>query len=54
MARGTQSNGKFIPEQHTDFIFTVVGEEGGFIVCAALLVLYLILLERGVADHGGL
>lgn len=47
--RGTQSNGKFIPEQHTDFIFTVVGEEGGFVVCASLLVLYLLLLERGVA-----
>ena len=47
--RGTQSNGKFIPEQHTDFIFTVVGEEGGFVVCALLLALYLLLLERGVA-----
>jgi len=46
--RGAQSNGKFIPEQHTDFIFTVVGEEGGFIVCVALLALYLLLLERGV------
>jgi len=47
--RGTQSNGKFIPEQHTDFIFTIVGEEGGFVVCAALFALYLLLLERGVA-----
>ncbi len=47
--KGTQSNGKFIPEQHTDFIFTVVGEEGGFIVCVLLLALYLLLLERGVA-----
>ena len=46
---GTQSNGKFIPEQHTDFIFTVVGEEGGFVVCILLLALYLLLLERGVA-----
>ena len=47
--KGTQSNGKFIPEQHTDFIFTIVGEEGGFVVCVALLSLYLVLLERGVA-----
>ena len=47
--RGTQSNGKFIPEQHTDFIFTIVGEEGGFVICAVLLALYLLLLERGVA-----
>lgn len=45
---GTQSNGKFIPEQHTDFIFTIVGEEGGFVVCAGLLALYLLLLVRGV------
>lgn len=46
--RGVQSNGNFIPEQHTDFIFTIVGEEGGFIVCLALLALYLLVLERGV------
>jgi len=45
---GTESNGKFIPEQHTDFIFTIVGEEGGFIGCAILLALYLLALERGV------
>ncbi len=47
--KGTQGSGKFIPEQHTDFIFTVVGEEGGFAVCLVLLALYLVLLERGVA-----
>src|SRR5262249_5610015 len=29
--RGTQAQGKFIPENHTDFIYTVVGEEGGFV-----------------------
>ena len=45
--RGLQSNGRFIPEQHTDFIFTVVGEEGGFVVCVVLLALYLLVLERG-------
>ena len=47
--QGTQSTGKFIPEQHTDFIFTVIGEEGGFVVCLIVLALYLVLLERGVA-----
>ena len=47
--RGTQSNGRFIPEQHTDFIFTIAGEEGGFVFCVCLLALYLLLLERGVA-----
>jgi rod shape determining protein RodA len=46
--KGAQSNGKFIPEQHTDFIFTVVGEEGGFVACVLLLMLYLFVLERGV------
>ena len=45
---GLQSNGRFIPEQHTDFIFTVVGEEGGFVLSATLLALYLLVLERGV------
>jgi rod shape determining protein RodA len=47
--KGTQSNGKFIPEQHTDFIFTIVGEEGGFVTCIVLLGLYLFVLQRGVA-----
>jgi rod shape determining protein RodA len=47
--RGRQSNGKFIPEQYTDFIFTVVGEEGGFVSCIILLALYLLVLIRGVA-----
>ncbi len=47
--QGRQSNGKFIPEQHTDFIFTVVGEEGGFVSCVVLLALYLLVLVRGVA-----
>jgi rod shape determining protein RodA len=46
--RGAQSNGKFIPEQHTDFIFTIVGEEGGFVACVLLLACYLLVLERGV------
>ena len=46
--RGTQSNGNFIPEQHTDFIFTIIGEEGGFVGCLILLALYLLVLERGV------
>ena len=45
---GTQSVGGYVPEHHTDFIFTVFGEEGGFVVCGLLLALYLLLLERGV------
>ncbi len=45
---GTQSQLNFLPENHTDFIFAVVGEELGFAGCAVLLMLYLILLWRGV------
>ena len=45
---GTQSQLNFLPENHTDFIFAVVGEELGFIGAAALLILYFIVLWRGV------
>lgn len=45
--QGTQSQGKFIPENHTDFIFTVIGEEGGFVFCTLLIVLYGGILIRG-------
>lgn len=44
---GTQTNLDFVPEQHTDFIFTVVGEEFGFMGALLLLSLYGILLWRG-------
>ena len=44
---GPQTNGRFVPEQQTDFIFTVAGEELGFIGSGAILILYLILLMRG-------
>jgi rod shape determining protein RodA len=47
--KGTQNKLRFIPEQHTDFIFTVVGEELGFAGGALLLLLYLCLLQRGAA-----
>jgi len=46
--KGTQREARFIPEQHTDFIFTVVGEELGFVGCAALLGLYFMLVWRGL------
>lgn len=45
---GTQSQLNFLPENHTDFIFAVVGEELGFIGGVVLLILYLILLYRGI------
>ncbi len=43
---GEMTQGNFVPEQHTDFIFTVVGEENGFIGASALLLGYLFLLLR--------
>ncbi len=43
---GSQSQLNFVPEQHTDFIFTVVGEELGFIGSIVLLFLYLVLILR--------
>jgi rod shape determining protein RodA len=44
--KGTQTQGDFVPEQHTDFIFTSVGESFGFFGSALLMLLYLGLLLR--------
>jgi rod shape determining protein RodA len=44
--RGTQTNLSFVPEQHTDFIFTAVGEELGFIGASTLLALFGLVLWR--------
>ena len=44
--QGTQTKLRFVPEQHTDFIFCTVGEEWGFIGTAGLLILYLALILR--------
>lgn len=43
---GTQSRLAFLPAQHTDFIFSVLAEEAGFIGAAILLLLYLLLIFR--------
>ena len=43
---GTQTNGAQVPEQHTDFIFTVVGEELGFVGGAIVLGLFAIIVWR--------
>lgn len=45
---GTQSQLNFLPEKHTDFIFSVLGEELGFIGGVILLLLYLVILWRGI------
>ncbi len=46
--QGTQSQLHFLPEQHTDFIFSVLAEEWGFIGCFVLLFLLLLLISRGL------
>jgi rod shape determining protein RodA len=44
--KGTQTQGDFVPEQHTDFIFTSVGENFGFVGSTTLMLLYLSIILR--------
>ena len=44
--KGTQSYLEFLPEKHTDFIFTLFSEEFGFLGSIVLLTLYMILIYR--------
>lgn len=46
--QGTQSQLNFLPENHTDFIFSVIGEELGFLGCLFILFLYFVLVYRGL------
>ena len=46
--QGSQTNLDYVPEQHTDFIFTVVGEEFGFLGSAFVLALFAMLLWRAI------
>lgn len=43
---GTRTKGDFVPEQHTDYIFTTVGEEWGFLGTATVVILFTLLLLR--------
>ena len=49
---GTQTQGRYVPEQSTDFIFSVIGEEFGFIGAMVVLVLYAVFLIRLVRLAG--
>jgi rod shape determining protein RodA len=49
---GTQSRLRFLPEQHTDFAFSVFSEEWGFVGCLALVILYLFLVLWGLHIAG--
>lgn len=45
---GTQSQLNFLPENHTDFIFSVVGEELGFVGCVIALLLLFVIIYRSI------
>ena len=47
---GTQTTYGFVPEQSTDFIFCTIGEEWGFMGCAAVILLYVFLIWRIIHD----
>ena len=44
--QGTQTKGNFVPEQHTDYIFSTVGEEWGFMGSFVVITLFLLLMSR--------
>ncbi|MHB1843510.1 MAG: rod shape-determining protein RodA [Deltaproteobacteria bacterium] len=50
--KGTQTQLSFLPEQHTDFIFSVWAEEHGFLACALLLLLYFALFTWALLVSG--
>ncbi|BAO55431.1 rod shape-determining protein RodA [Nonlabens marinus] len=46
LLKGTQTQGGFVPEQHTDFIFSAIGEEFGLLGAGAVVVLFVLLIYR--------
>jgi rod shape determining protein RodA len=48
LLHGSQTQNAFVPEQHTDFVFTVAGEELGLIGAGAIIVLFALILFRGL------
>ena len=57
--QGTQTQLSFIPEQHTDFIFSAIGEEMGFVGCMVVLLLFwliclrLVIIAQNAKDNFG-
>ncbi|MDR0724370.1 MAG: rod shape-determining protein RodA [Endomicrobium sp.] len=48
LRKGTQTQLGFLPERHTDFIFSVVGEEGGWVMAQITLLLYFVFIWRAL------
>jgi rod shape determining protein RodA len=48
LLHGSQTQNAFVPEQHTDFVFTVAGEELGLIGAGAIIFLFALILWRGL------
>jgi rod shape determining protein RodA len=48
LGKGNQTQGNFIPERHTDFIFAVVGEELGFKTCILVILSYFLICVRAI------
>ncbi len=44
---GTQNTLNFLPERHTDFIFGVIAEEGGLLVCMAVIFMFWLIVNKG-------
>jgi cell division protein FtsW len=47
LGRSTQKF-NFLPERHTDFIFSIIGEEGGLLFAGIILLVFLVILWRGI------
>ena len=48
VGKGSQTRLGFLPERHTDFIFSVVGEELGFLGAGTVLILYFLIIMRSI------
>ncbi len=52
LLKGTQNQLMFLPVKHTDFIFSILAEEWGFVGCAAVLLLFTAFFLRGMSVVG--
>lgn len=46
---GTQKKLEFLPQRHTDFVYSVIGEELGFLGCIAVLLLFYVMIRRSIS-----